>query len=218
VATLITELSARAVPGKAAAMKRYMRDQFEFMGLQSPPLREILTPYIKGSNSLARRPTAEVLSVVKRLWKEPCREYQIAACHILRAHARHANSTMLARAVHKLLTKKPWWDTVDSLSAVMGELLDSPDALSMLDAWIQDSSHWVRRCAIISQRLRGRKTNASKLFAFCRTCAKEKEFFVAKGIGWALRSYRRVDEKAVRKFVGSVQLQPLSEREALKGP
>ena len=43
-----------------------------------------------------------------------------------------------------------------------------------------------------------------------------KEFFINKAIGWALRTYSRVDAQAVRSFVAETDLHPLSAREALK--
>ena len=42
------------------------------------------------------------------------------------------------------------------------------------------------------------------------------EFFINKAIGWALRQYAYVDPKAVKKFVKSTPLHPLSRREAMK--
>jgi 3-methyladenine DNA glycosylase AlkD len=43
-----------------------------------------------------------------------------------------------------------------------------------------------------------------------------KEFFINKAIGWSLRQYARIDPKAVKKFVKSTPLHPLSRREAMK--
>jgi 3-methyladenine DNA glycosylase AlkD len=43
-----------------------------------------------------------------------------------------------------------------------------------------------------------------------------KEFFINKAIGWALRQYARTDPKAVKSFVESTPLHPLSRREAMK--
>jgi 3-methyladenine DNA glycosylase AlkD len=42
------------------------------------------------------------------------------------------------------------------------------------------------------------------------------EFFINKAIGWALRQYARIDPNAVKKFVKSTALHPLSRREAMK--
>ena len=46
----------------------------------------------------------------------------------------------------------------------------------------------------------------------------DREFFIRKTIGWALRQYARTDPDWVRDFVASRerQLSPLSRREALK--
>ncbi|MHA7304031.1 DNA alkylation repair protein [Arthrobacter sp. TMN-49] len=46
----------------------------------------------------------------------------------------------------------------------------------------------------------------------------DKEFFIRKAIGWALRQYARTDPAWVRSYVADheSQLSPLSRREALK--
>jgi 3-methyladenine DNA glycosylase AlkD len=56
------------------------------------------------------------------------------------------------------------------------------------------------------------------LFDFCLRRAHEREFFVRKAIGWALREYARSRPEAVRGFLaehGST-LSGLSRREAAK--
>ncbi|HFK6935876.1 TPA: DNA alkylation repair protein, partial [Listeria monocytogenes] len=54
------------------------------------------------------------------------------------------------------------------------------------------------------------------LFSNCEKWLDSKEFFIQKAIGWALRQYAKVDIGAVRQFVNSHSLAPLSRREALK--
>jgi hypothetical protein len=44
----------------------------------------------------------------------------------------------------------------------------------------------------------------------------DREFFVRKAIGWALRSYAWVDPEAVRTYCDTHELAPLTRREALK--
>jgi 3-methyladenine DNA glycosylase AlkD len=46
--------------------------------------------------------------------------------------------------------------------------------------------------------------------------AGDREFFIRKAIGWALRDYGRTDPGWVRNFVAEHELSPLSRREALK--
>jgi 3-methyladenine DNA glycosylase AlkD len=44
----------------------------------------------------------------------------------------------------------------------------------------------------------------------------DPDFFLRKGIGWALRQHARVDPDWVRAFAATHDLSPLSRREALK--
>lgn len=60
------------------------------------------------------------------------------------------------------------------------------------------------------------ETNAELLFSNCEKWLGSKEFFIQKAIGWALRQYAKIDSEAVRVFVNSHTLAPLSRREALK--
>mmetsp|Transcript_8530 Transcript_8530/g.13380 ORF Transcript_8530/g.13380 Transcript_8530/m.13380 type:complete len:93 (+) Transcript_8530:80-358(+) len=87
-----------------------------------------------------------------------------------------------------------------------------------MDQWINAENMWLRRVAIICQNTRGRDTDSKRLYDYCKQHAHDKEFFIAKAIGWALRSHARVDKKGVQKFVRDNEeiLQPLSIREALK--
>lgn len=55
-------------------------------------------------------------------------------------------------------------------------------------------------------------------FNYCLTLAHEKEFFIQKAIGWALRDYACHDPEAIRIFTHKEKerLAPLSFREANK--
>lgn len=213
---IVSVLEAAADLSKAPDMARYMRDKFEFFGVQSGPRRQALGPFLKGRSAVCRWPTVSVVCFCRRLWAKPQRECQHAVCDILVAHQKHADALGLLDFLKELITTKSWWDTVDALSMVAGGMLDRPGTWEVVDSWIIDESFWVRRAAIICQRTRGVRTDAKRLFDYCRQCAGEEEFFISKGIGWALRSYARVDEEAVCNFVRSTTLSKLSEREALK--
>jgi 3-methyladenine DNA glycosylase AlkD len=70
---------------------------------------------------------------------------------------------------------------------------------------------------LIHQLTLGERTDAQLLFRFCEIQAQETEFFIAKAVGWVLRSYSYVDPKAVNKFVKDhPELTPLAKREGLK--
>jgi 3-methyladenine DNA glycosylase AlkD len=93
-----------------------------------------------------------------------------------------------------------------------------PSERAVMDRWLVDDNIWLARTAIIHQLDWKADTDADWLFAACLRRAGDREFFIRKAIGWALRSYSYVDPTAVETFVTThaVQLSGLSRREGLK--
>jgi 3-methyladenine DNA glycosylase AlkD len=77
---------------------------------------------------------------------------------------------------------------------------------------------WRRRAAILCQIRRKRDTDLSLLYDCIEANLADREFFIRKAIGWALRQHARVAPDEVRRYVRAheSQLSPLSVREALK--
>jgi 3-methyladenine DNA glycosylase AlkD len=61
-------------------------------------------------------------------------------------------------------------------------------------------------------------TDTTRLFGFAQQLADEKEFFIRKAIGWALRDYARWNSQAVTEFLVQhrANLSGLTVREAAK--
>jgi 3-methyladenine DNA glycosylase AlkD len=86
-----------------------------------------------------------------------------------------------------------------------------------MDDWVEAENFWLARTAILHQLSAKRSTDAERLFRYCSVRSADKEFFIRKAIGWALREYSKTDERAVRSFVeDNAELSPLSRTEALK--
>ena len=120
----------------------------------------------------------------------------------------------------ELVTTKSWWDTVDSLAShTVGRLVRThPELVAVMDEWIGSDDIWLARTALLHQLTWKNDTDAERLFAYCLRRASEKEFFIRKAIGWALREYSKTDEAAVRAFVAEhrATLSGLSRTEALR--
>jgi 3-methyladenine DNA glycosylase AlkD len=88
----------------------------------------------------------------------------------------------------------------------------------VVDVLIDDPDMWLRRTAILSQNRSRDATDALRLFDYCLRRAHEREFFIRKAIGWALRDYAKTNPDAVRRFLDEhrSELSPLSIREASK--
>jgi 3-methyladenine DNA glycosylase AlkD len=209
------EKSFQADSQEAIAIKQkaYMRDQFEFLGLTSSARRQLQKVIFR---SHPVRDEKELIAVLERLWEREEREYHYCALDLAKYHRKKWTAHSLP-VFEKMIRCKSWWDTVDDLAInLVGPLLN--DDLLLMDEWIQDPYLWIRRSALICQIKRKAATDATKLFTYCQQTAHEKDFFIRKAIGWALREYAKYHPQAVRNFLENHQqeLSGLSQREASK--
>jgi 3-methyladenine DNA glycosylase AlkD len=118
-----------------------------------------------------------------------------------------------------LLITKSWWDTVDLIAthAVGTHFKRFPKIREIyLRKWRKSKNIWLRRTAILFQLGYKQETDFELLTGIIGENLGSNEFFINKAIGWALRQYAYTDPKAVKKFVKSTALHPLSRREAMK--
>ncbi|MFB9277797.1 DNA alkylation repair protein [Cohnella cellulosilytica] len=214
-AELAAWLRSHADPAKAAPMAAYMRNKFPFLGLKTPERTRLIKAFWAKHGVPAGD---ELLDVVKRLWELPEREFQNAALAFLDKRGKRAGKEDIDVVEHLIVTK-PWWDTVDYLASnATGDLLAKyPELIpAYADRWIASDDLWLRRTALLYQLRYKERTDVGRLFAYIERCKDEREFFIRKAIGWALREYSKTDEDAVRRFVERTPLSPLSAKEALK--
>lgn len=219
---LAAELAARADPGRAGPMARYMRDRFAFLGVPAAQQRDAWRAATAG---LPRwLPEAVVVEAAHALWRRPEREHQHVACTLVNRHAgspprRPAATVGFVDTVEALLTAKAWWDTVDSLAThAVGDLVrHHPELRARMDGWLAGDDLWLIRAALLHMNRWKAQRDADWLFAACLARADHPDFFVRKAIGWALREHTKVDEAAVVTFVAAHEreLSGLSRREAL---
>jgi 3-methyladenine DNA glycosylase AlkD len=205
----------------APAMRAYMRDQFDFFGIKTPLRRELLAQVLKGMAKPTMSAT-EVLQLAEILWQLPQREYQYIAIDVLAKHKKRLRLQDISQLL-QLAQKKSWWDSVDGLAGVIGDILflsrvNSPHAQETMDQALHDPSMWVRRIAMTHQLGWRLQTDTSRLFSYALQLGAEEDFFIRKAIGWALRDYAKWQPQQVGDFVqnNSSKLAPLSIREALK--
>ena len=119
-----------------------------------------------------------------------------------------------------LVVTKSWWDTVDLLSKIIGDVVNRNKELKtlMLEWSKKENNIWLRRVAILHQL--SFKENVDKLLleTILEDNLSDGEFFINKAIGWALRDYSKVNPEWVRKFIekNRSEMANLSLREASK--
>jgi 3-methyladenine DNA glycosylase AlkD len=204
-----------ADPEKAAPMKAYMRNQFDYLGIQSPQLAQINKEFFEqhGLPELAR-----LEKILGDLWALPEREYQYAALGLLHRMEKELPSDFV-QVLEFLLITKSWWDTVDSLAGgtIGFHFKRFPRVKEKYIArWRMSENIWLRRTTLLFQLSYKNDTDFPLMCNLIRDNLGSKEFFINKAIGWALRQYSRVDPQSVSSFVKETPLHPLSKREALK--
>lgn len=218
----ITDFTRRALrvhaePARIPQMQAYLKTDQPFLGVMADGRVEVVREVD------ARFPAADVHeneSQVAALWREPEREMQYVAVGLARRRRKVVGVASLG-LYERMIREGAWWDLVDEIAmhlvGVAG--LAEPDTIrTAMDAWIVDPDMWIRRTAIIFQNRHKAKTDEARLFRFCLASAHEKEFFIRKAIGWALRDYAKTSPEAVREFVEEhrERLSGLSIREATK--
>jgi len=202
---------------RAVQMHAYMRGQFPFLGIQSTPRRAA----VKGLQ-FYKPPSVLLFDIAELLWSLPEREYRYVAVDLLARHHKSLSAEDVPRLLD-IAARDAWWDTVDGLAGVVGDVLLSarrkdPDVQGMMDEALASENFWLRRIAMIHQLGWRLDTDQARLFSYAQHLAPESEFFIRKAIGWALRDYARWNPEAVRDFLRrhDNELSNLSVSEAAK--
>lgn len=211
---IIKELEARADTARALDMSRYMKNQFPFFGIQAPVRDGICKPYFKE----VKKEKKIDWDFVEYCWRHEKRECQYVAALYLKSMQKFLEITDFEK-LKKLVIKKSWWDTVDTLDKVIGSLVYQNETLKKeILKWSVDDNIWLRRVAIDHQILRKEKTDTDLLEKILVNNLNHTEFFVNKAIGWALRDYSKTNPRWVKYFIEKYKnnMVPLSIREASK--
>lgn len=200
---------------KAQSMERYMKDNFPFLGIQTPERKELFREVLKNEGA----PTVEELpTIVLELWSLPEREFQMLALTLLDKYKKQMDDTHLP-LLEELITTKSWWDSVDMLASnLIGLVLQKHPELIKIEIpkWMESNNMWLQRTCILFQLKYKENTDAKLLFSLINELSRSKEFFIQKAIGWALREYAKTNPEGVWEFVQTNHLAPLSKREAIK--
>ena len=196
-------------------MAAYLKTSMPFYGVAKPE-RELIARELKERFPVSTRQEYE--RVVLGLWRLPHREEKYFAIQVARTW-RDFISPESMPLYRRLIEEGAWWDLVDEIAAhLVGNVLlhHRKELAPMMDRWIADSDLWIRRTAIISQLTHKDKTDHARLFRYSLARAAEKEFFIRKAIGWALRQYAYTAPERVRDFItrNRDKLSPLTYREA----
>ena len=227
---IIEEFRQHKNEENAEKQAAYLRHQFEFIGLKTPERRLLAKDFLK-----EKKADKQIdWKLVFEFWNLPEREFQYLALDYLHQMKKWLIFDDLEK-IKKLTVSKSWWDTVDALDELVGQLLltgrkqatenDSTayeQVKTLVKEWAQAENFWIRRIAIDCQLSFKNQTDLELL---SYTIEKNllgssfaDEFFITKAIGWALRDLAKTNSAWVIKFIEEHEnkMAKLSIREASK--
>jgi len=199
-------------------MQAYMKSTMPYYGLRLPQVRAICREVLDGSSMTCD----EWKGTIVEMWRRAGRREERYAAHYLLTLKRHRDclTPRDMPMLEELVVTGAWWDHVDELAMVIGDLLRKhPKQMRpLMRRWSNDPNMWKRRVSIICQLRFKQDTDLELLYANIEPNLDDKEFFIRKAIGWALRQFAWTNPKEVARYVRAheKQLSGLSKREALK--
>ena len=213
-------LADNANPTKSEGMRAYMKSEMPFRGVQKPARRKLVNSVLR-AYPLEDKPVWQ--DTVLDLWRNAeYREERYIALDIAGAPMYLDFRTLdILPMLEEMVVTGAWWDYVDEVATHrLRELLERypTDMARHMRSWSLDDNMWKRRSSIICQINRKDQTDLHLLFDCIDPNLSHPDFFIRKGIGWALRSLAWTDLSTVEEYVARnhEHISKLSAREALK--
>jgi 3-methyladenine DNA glycosylase AlkD len=210
-----SEFSAMANKSNAKAMEKYMKGISKYFGIKAEERKSLSRKYIN-NNGLPQY--NEIEFIIHECWESPYREMQYFAMELLLKYKKQWPAHAI-KLIEYMIVTKSWWDTVDYIASNLAGtwFMKYPSEMDKITGmWNTSDNMWLIRSSIIFQLKYKADTNTALLFSYIREHTNSKEFFIKKAIGWSLRQLSKTDADAVKIFIRSTPLQPLSLKEASK--
>jgi 3-methyladenine DNA glycosylase AlkD len=220
ITALREELGRCANPERAASMQAYMKSSMPFYGVSTPALRKTCR-LVFAAHSFSSFDAWQDAAVT--LWRGArFREERHAAIELTGYKLYRDFQTLEAMPMYEeMIVTGAWWDYVDAVAIhrVGPILLKNPGPMKkLMKSWSRSPDLWRRRTSIICQVSFKDKTDLRLLYGCIEPNLGDREFFIRKAIGWALRQHAWTDAAEIARYVTEheARLSGLSRREALK--
>jgi 3-methyladenine DNA glycosylase AlkD len=218
ISDLERQLRAAGSSDRAVSEKRYLKSDFDFLGVPAPAIRTLMKTWLERHDGLERE---DLIRLVHELWRRTLHELRAVAVVLLQSRP-----GLLAAAdielLESMLRRSKTWAYVDAIAVhVVGPLVEwFPELESVLDGWSTDADFWIRRSAVLALLLPLRRGEGdwTRFVRFADAMLEETEFFIRKSLGWVLREVAKKQPDRVRGFVGARidRISGVTLREAVK--
>jgi 3-methyladenine DNA glycosylase AlkD len=217
IAAIRARLTAQADPVRAAGGQAYMKSEMPALGVRVPEVRRIAKD---ASAEWHCTSFEELRDTVTGLWRAATfREERYAAIDLTASRLAAGRLEMLP-VYEEIIRTGSWWDLVDGVAHRLCALLQThrDELTAVFRGWSTDDDMWIRRASITAQLGAKSNTDTALLASVIEANLADREFFIRKAIGWALREFAKTDPAWVRAFVErhGTAVSALSRREALR--
>ena len=202
---LINALREAGDPDWGANVKRYLKtSDLDFFGIRQPENRRIAREYSKQVTG------EDFVSYLRELWGYRIFEVRRAAAEsMLHFIPRGMGEGDAVDLISEWLDDIDTWALTDPLGWCMGKLLmGNHDLADVLAEWSKSDNRWRRRMSIlpyidICTKNQYRPEYGRMVLKALEPHLGDREFFVAKAVGWALRQLSYHEPEMVGDFIRS---------------
>ena len=213
-------LRRHADPARAVKEKAYLKSDLTHYGVPVPTMHRLAADAGTGLSRDSQ------LALVTSLWDEPAGQ-PVFERRFLAADLLANRAELLVPAdvpfVERLCRDAGTWAIVDTLAPrVVGPLADrfGAEVQVALDRWVDDPDVWMRRVVLLAHLipLRDGRGDWARFTRYAERLLEDRQFFVAKAIGWVLRDTgRRRPDMVLHWVEPRIHLmQAVTAREAVK--
>jgi 3-methyladenine DNA glycosylase AlkD len=172
--------------------KAYHKSSKKFYGLRSAGLTDVFRSVFPKSNTI---PKEEVMLLARELWESEWFEEQAIGIMLLERYVKEFTPTDLPY-FKRIVGECEGWAMLDWISThILGIMaMNYGDPIyKKVRTWTKSKHLWTRRAAILIHCAPARKQKLRAEYALptFEELLHEKEFFIRKAIGWALREIAR---------------------------
>ena len=200
---LMKNLRSRRDKEKGKMVARYMKtSSLQFLGVSVTEARKITRSHIRG---LA---VDDLPNLIEQLWKEPVFDFKLAAIEALEKYSAKGDIDTAFTMIDRMVEDIDTWSTVDPLCIVClaNVIIRDPSYERKIATWRKSSNFWRRRATVLpyvhlAKKRIYREEYAERALAAIVPHLSDREFFVAKAVGWVLRELSKREPDLVRRFI-----------------
>ena len=203
----------------AEGMKKYMKNRFNYLGIQAPTRKEVTKELWKPLQ--LTNPDPEFYRELFTLCFES--QYREMAYTAIDFTDRYYLKLLSPDDLPHLekYTIGQWWDVTDLLAKYYGIILCKDKELreKKNKEYLTHPDMWMRRTSLLYQmKLPSTSIDHTLYFTNLTSSLSESDWFMRKAIGWALREYSKDNPQTVIDYIrdNKDKLSGLSRREGLK--